>query len=246
MIMSVLLCGSASALPDPAALMREAMPAGFAPVDFGAAVYVPVPQAVPTEKWAAQNTDAVSLSPLLDRHLSTTDSFVGAGGKTLIGGNLDIKGDGYLSVTPPGQAARFIKIERTMSGTWHDGVNWYKVSLSINVFRPRLANYIVLRNTTTGKVVWEKRISELFRLVYLAGSPVTIAGRPYRLFYSSKPTFGLAFIYDEINNGVHDYKFYMIPMTLIHGASPTAHKLYGGDVVKLLVSADYSTLSITR
>ncbi|UPT75241.1 MAG: hypothetical protein M0D55_05935 [Elusimicrobiota bacterium] len=88
-----------------------------------------------------------------------------------------------------------------MSGSWSDGVHSYKASLSVSVFRPRLANFIQIRNSATGQLVWEKRISELFRLAYRAGEPVTLAGRPYRLFYSEKPTLGLCFIYDDTSAG---------------------------------------------
>lgn len=245
-ILSMLLATSAPAAPDPAALIRSVMPPGFAAAGFD--VPAPVPAPLPV-LMAAYRTDtqSVALTALLDRHLSTTDSFDGAAGKTLLGGTLDINGDGYLAVTPPGGIApSFIKIERSMSGTWHDGVHWYKVKLSISIFRPRLANFIVVTDSNTGKVVWEKRISELFRLTYRAGEPVTIGGRPYRLFYSKKPTFGVCFIYDEVNDGDHDYKFYMIPMNQIQGAVPTSYKMYGGDVVKLQASPDLSTLYISR
>ncbi len=244
-MLSLLLGVRAHAAPDSAALFRSALPAGFAGAGFEAPVFIPVPSPV-LMRFQAADTQTVALPPLLDRHLSRTDSFAGAAGTTLIGGTLDLNGDGFLAVTPPAGAPRFIKIERTMSGAWSDGVNSYKVSLSINIFRPRLANYIVIKNTTTGATVWEKRISELFRLTYAAGEPVNLAGRPYRLFYSAKPTFGVCFIYDDTSDGGHDYKFYMIPMEQILGAVPTSYKMYGGDVVKLQVSPDYSTLTISR
>jgi hypothetical protein len=95
-------------------------------------------------------------------------------------------------------------------------------------------------------VVWEKRISDLFRVTYRAGEPVNLAGRPYRLFYSQKPTLGLCFIYDDTSAGGHDFKFYMVPLEQLQGAAPSTYRMFGGDVVKLQVSSDLSTLQITR
>ena len=192
------------------------------------------------------DTDTVVLPSLLERHLSTTDAFQGAAGMTLIAGTLDVNGDGYLVATPPGGVPHFTKIERGMSGSWSDGVRTYRVSLSVNIFRPRLANYIVITESGTGRVVWEKRISELFRLAYKAGEPVILAGRPYRLFYSKEPTNGLCFIYDDTSAGRHDFKFYMVPLNQVLGAAPTSYKMYGGDIIGLRVSPDLSTLEITH
>jgi hypothetical protein len=98
-----------------------------------------------------------------------TDFFSGPGGITLLSGTLDLAGDGYLAVTPPGGASRFVKIERGMSGAWSDGARGYRVSLSVSIFRPRLANFIQIRDTATGQIVWEKRILDLFRVTYRAG-----------------------------------------------------------------------------
>ena len=245
-LLSALLGARAYAAPDPAALIRSALPPGFAPVVFEVPAFIPIPAPVLVRAQFEGDTQTVALAPLLDRHLSATDSFAGAGGSTLISGTLDLAGDGYLAVTPPGGAPRFIKIERGMSGSWNDGVSSYRVSLSVNIFRPRLANYIVIRNTTTGQVVWEKRISDLFRVTYRAGEPVNLAGRPYRLFYSQKPTLGLCFIYDDTSAGGHDFKFYMVPLEQLQGAAPSTYRMFGGDVVKLQVSSDLSTLQITR
>lgn len=235
------LAASAHAAPDPAALMRSALPP-----EFGAFEPVFVPAPTPVLMRLAEDAQTVALAPLLDRHLPTTDSFQGAAGRTLVAGTLDLAGDGYLAVTPPGGAPRFIKIERGMSGSWSDGVHAYRVSLSVSIFRPRLANYIVIKDASTGQTVWEKRISELFRLTYRAGEPVNLAGRPYRLFYSARPALGLCFIYDDVVDGTHDYKFYMVPLAQIRGAAPASYRMFGGDLVKLHASADLSTLQITR
>lgn len=245
-LLSMLLGSRAAAAPNPAALVRSFLPPGFAPAAFDEPVFVPTPASVWLPLETATDAQTVALAPLLDRHLSRTDSFLGPSGKTLIGGTLDGNGDGYLSVTPPGAASRFFKIERGMSGGWGDGSQSYRVSLSVNIFRPRLANFIQIRNTTTGQLVWEKRISELFRLTYKAGEPVNLAGRPYRLFYSARPTLGLCFIYDDVSEGGHEFKFYMVPLEQIRGASPASYKMFGGEVVKLHVSPDLATLQITR
>ena len=245
-LLTALLGARAYAAPDPAALFRSALPPGFAPAAVAEPVLVPVPVPVLVRTQSEADTQTVALPPLLDRHLSTTDSFAGAGGTTMVSGTLDLAGDGYLAVTPPGGAPRFIKIERGMSGSWNDGVNDYRASLSVSIFRPRLANYIVLRNTTTGQVVWEKRISDLFRVTYKAGEPVNLAGRPYRLFYSQRPTLGLCFIYDDTSGGGHEFKFYMVPVEQIQGAAPASYRMFGGDVVRLHASSDLATLQITR
>lgn len=245
-MLSALLGARAYAAPDPAALMRFAMPPGFAPAALGEPVYVPVPVPVPMPLPLEGDSQTVALAPLLDRHLATTDSFSGAGGTTLISGTMDLAGEGYLAVTPPGGPSRFVRIERGMSGSWSDGVHAYGVNLSVSIFRPRLANFIQIRDTTTGQLVWENRILELFRLTYKAGEPVNLAGRPYRLFYSQRPTLGLCFIYDDASSGTHDYKFYMVPVEQIRGSVPVSYKMFGGDVVKLQASPDLSTLQITR
>lgn len=244
-LLSAALASSASAAPDPAALVRSALPPGFSPFAFDEPVPVRIPVPVLIRQ-APADTQTVALAPLLDRHLPTTDSFAGAGGRTAVAGTLDLAGDGYLAITPPGAAPRFIKLERGMSGSWSDGVHHYRVSLSVSIFRPRLANYIVIKNVSTGRTVWEKRISELFRLTYRAGEPVNLAGRPYRLFYSARPDLGLCFIYDDVSGGGHDYKFYMVPLSQLRGTSPASYKMYGGDVVRLRVSPDLTSLHISR
>jgi hypothetical protein len=248
MLSAVLGTRALAAAPDPAALMRLALPAGFAPAaalgePFTVAEPVPVLLMADHDEADAQT---VSLPALLDRHLSTADSFMGAGGRTLVGGTLDGGGDGYLAVTPPGGAHRFIKLERGMSGFWTDGVHGYRVSLAVNIFRPRLANIIRITDNITGQVMWEKRINELFRIAYAAGEPVNLAGRPYRLFYSARPTLGLCFIYDDTSAGGHEFKFYMVPIDQVRGSVPVSYKMFGGDVVRLRVSPDLSTLQITR
>ncbi len=246
-LLPALCCVAANAAPDPAVLVRSALPPGFAPVsDFNAPVLYPKAVLVDFPQSAAQDTATVALPALLDRHLSTTDSFAGPAGVTLIAGTLDGNGDGYLAATPPDGSAHFVKIERGMSGSWNDGARTYRVSLSVSIFRPRLANYIQIRDTATGEVVWEKRINELFRLAYRAGEPVTLAGRPYRLFYSQKPTLGLCFIYDDTSAGGHDFKFYMVPLSQVLGATPSSYRMFGGDVVRLRVSADRAVLEISR
>ncbi len=245
-LLASLLSARAFAAPDPAALARSALPAGFAPVSFEAAPAAPEPTFIFVDARQTSDTDKVALEPLLERHLSTTDSFSGAGGLILVAGTLDENGDGYLAVTPPGRATTFVKMERGMSGDFTDGVRSYHVSLSVNIFRPRLANFLVITDTSNGQTVWEKRINELFRLAYKAGEPVQLAGRPYRLFYSRRPTNGLCFIYDDASSGKHDYKFYMVPLNQVLGAAPTSYKMFGGDVVRLRVSPDRATLEISR
>ena len=159
---------------------------------------------------------------------------------------MDVNGGGYLVVTPPGGAARLIKIERGIVDSWNDGVHVYQVSLLVSIFRPRVANFISIRDMTTGGVIWEKRINEFFRLTYEAGEPVNLAGRAYRLYYFARPSLGLCFMYDDTSAGGHNYKFYMVPLEQIQGAAPTSHKIYGADIVKLLVSPDLATLHIIR
>jgi len=262
LLLSALLAIRAAAAPDAAVLIRSALPPGFAPVAaFDEPVFVPMPVPVPVAlQWRGSSADTteVALPPLLERHLSTTDSFQGAAGRTMLGGTLDFKTDGYLAVTPPNAGTTyFFKIERGMSGSWHDGVRGYKVSLSVSIFRPRLANWIQIRESGTERVVWERRISDLFRLTYAAGEPVTVAGRPYRLFYSRAPdlsrrpatpssTLGLCFIYDDTSAGGHDYKYYMVPIVQITGAAPTSYKLYGGAPVRLRAEPDLSVLRFSR
>ena len=77
-----------------------------------------------------------------------------------------------------------------MSGSWNDGVHTYRVGLSVSIFRPRLANFIRITDTTSGQVIWEKRISELFRLAYKAGSTTVrslVAWKKQALIYKARP-----------------------------------------------------------
>ncbi len=239
---------------------RAALPPDLASFGSLDAFPVAIPRGVPMAHVRAFSADtaSVDLPPLLERHLSTTDSFMAAGGRTLIGGTLDFAGDGWLAVTPASAGtSSFIRIERGMSGSWRDGGKTYKVGLSVNIFRPRLENWIQIKDASTDRVVWERRISGLFKLTYAAGEPVTVAGRPYRLFYARVPdagkrpavpsaSLGLCFIYDDMSSGTHEYKFYMVPVNQITGASPTSYKFYGGDAVRLQADPGLSVLRLSR
>lgn len=271
LLLSVLLSARAAAAADAAALVRSALPPGFAPVAaLAQPVFVPLPIPVPMPfrptnfgRDASAPYVSIALEPLLDRHFLTTDSFADGAGTTLLGGTLDLNGDGYLAVSPPGPGSGppglsttyFFKIERGMSGQWGDGVRGYRVTLSVNFFRSRLANYIQIRDSSSGRLIWEKRINELFRMTYAAGESVTVAGRAYRLFYSSLPDLsrhpavpsvarGLCFIYDDTSNGGH-YKSYIVPVARIQGEAPTSYEMFGGDVVGLRVTPDLSLLEIS-
>lgn len=198
---------------------------------------------------APDDTVTVELAPLLERHLTRTDGFVVAGEATLVSGTLDLAGDGFLAVTAPGDLPRFFKIQRGMAGGWRSGGRRYSVSLSVNIFRARLNNVIVIRDDAD-RVVWQKTIRELFRLTYAAGEPVTLAGRPYRLFYARQPDGsareGLCFIYDENRGGTHEYHFYMVPREQVEGAFPTSYRMYGGDLIRLRLDPDGPRLHIAR
>lgn len=244
LVLAGLMSVGAQAAPQPAFSIRSADFAGFAPVRMGELI-IPVPVGVPM-RLKSNEAQTVDLLDIRDRHFYTTDSFQGAGGVTFVAGTLDAAKDGYLVVSLPGETPRLIKIERTMSGSWTSGGHVYNVRLSVDIFRPRLDNVIEIRNATTGRLVWAKRINDLFRLTYAAGKPVTLGGRPYRLFYSTRPSMGLCFIYDDARGNVHDYKFYLIPLSQIQGPAPVSYPMFGGDVVKLHVSADNSSLMITR
>lgn len=235
------MTGPAAAL----ALLSTSLP-GFAPAPVSD-VRVPVPVAVEMSQGRvrAQDTTSVDLMPLLERHLTTTDAYSGAGGITYVAGTLDVNGDGFLAVTPQGKTTTFVKIERRMGGSWSDGVHSYRVSLNVSIFRARLDNIIEIRDQDTGNMVWAKRINDLFRAAYKAGEPVVIAGRPYRLFFSQSPSYGLCFIYDDTSNGGHDWKFYMVPMSQVVG-NASSYRMYGGDAVRLRVTPDLKTLEISR
>lgn len=245
-MLAVLLGARAHAALDSAVLMRSALQAGFAPAALEAPVSVPVPMPVQVNYYFEGDVQTVALAPLLDRHLSRTDAYMGAGGVTLVSGTLDLSGRGYLAVTPPGGEVRFIRIEVGMTGKWNDGVHEYEADLAVHIFRPRSASVIRIRETETRRVLWEKSVGELFRLTYNAGERVSIGGRPYRLFYSARPTWGLCFIYDDTSAGWHDHKFYMVPLERIQDGAFVPYVMFGGDVVKLRLSPDRSTLQILR
>lgn len=197
----------------------------------------------------APDTASVALPSVFERHLTRTSGFNSPSGWTHLSGTLDLAGDGFLAVTPPGGTTRFFKIERNMSGSWSSGGRRYSVALSVNIFRARLSNYIVVTDDA-GRTVWEQQIRELFRLTYAAGEPVVLAGRPYRLFYSSLPDGsgrrGLCFIYEDNSSGTREYRFYLIPLEQVMGASPTSYSMFGGDRVRLQVTPDRAILSISR
>ena len=197
----------------------------------------------------AADTLTVELTPLLERHLTRTDRFVVSGEETFVSGTLDLAGDGYLAVTPPGGAPKLIKISRGMSGWWASGGRYYSASLSVNIFRARLNNVIVIRDDRD-RVVWQKTIRELFRLTYASGEPVTLAGRPYRLFYANQPggsgRQGLCFIYDENRGGTHEYHFFLVPREQIESPFPTSYRMYGGDHIRLRLDPDGPRLHIAR
>jgi hypothetical protein len=256
--LAMLAVPALSAQPrDASVLFLRSLPEGVAaPAGFSEAPLIAIPIPAPMFQRAAQDTRSVDMTGLLDRHLRATDSYMGAAGAIQISGTLDLNGDGYLAVSPPDGPATLVKIERGMSGSWRSGGVSYSVSLSVSIFRPRLANWIVVKDHA-GRVVWERRISDLFRLTYGAGEPVTIGGRVYALFYSHLPDTsarpirpsarrGLCFIYEDTSSGTREYKFYLIPVEQIQGPNPTSYKMYDGDAVRLLLSPDGSRLELSR
>lgn len=252
-----LAASSASAAPDPAALVRSALPEGFALPVGAFEERIPAPAARETELPSLRQAPnplltEISLAPLLDKHWTAVDSYDAGGVGVRLATTLDLAGDGYLAVTTPefGETT-FYKIQRGMSGRWTANGRTYSVSLSVSIFRARLSNYIVIKDAS-GRTVWEKRIIDLLQATYRQGLPVTAAGRPYRFFYSRLPSgdrpsvdTGLCFIYDDTSNGGHDYKFYLIPISQVIGTVPTSYKMFGGGTVRLRVSPDQSVLEIT-
>ncbi|MDX6769120.1 MAG: hypothetical protein SF051_06280 [Elusimicrobiota bacterium] len=235
--------------PSWEARVRAALPAGLElpapPVTaLGQAVLRPLPP-----RLRVADTASVDLRPVFERHLARTSSYRSGSGRVAVSGTLDLNGDGYLAVTVPGEPARFFKIQRGMSGRWRHGTLGYSVSLSVSIFRPRLNNYIVIKDDD-GATVWEMQIRELFRQTYAAGEPVVLAGRPYRLFYSRQPDGsgreGLCFIYEDTSSGAREYSFYLIPVEQVLGAAPTSYRMFGGDQVRLRVTPDRATLEIGR
>lgn len=246
--LSLALVGTgAHAAPNAEALFRAALPPGMAMPEFELVRRVPVPRPVPTEE-ALPDTPFVLLPPLRDRHVYTTTSFSGAAGMTLIAGTMDIDGEGYLAVTPPGGTEAFyFKLEQRMAGVWSDGEHEYRAVIKASLFRPRMANFIEIKDTTTGKVVWKRTIYELMRMSFMAGEPVVLAGRPYRMFYSSRPSVGLCFIYDEGKPETYDdLTSFRLPVEQARGAAPLSVKMYGGDVVKVRVVSDLSAVEFSR
>ena len=198
----------------------------------------------------------VSLVGLLDRHWTATDLFDDAAGRTFVSGTLDLAGDGWLVVTPPGGSAQMVKIERGMSGSWSAGGRRYSVDLDVSIFRARLANIIEIKDGS-GATVWKRRIIDLFQKTYDAGRAIVVDGRPYRLFLSRMPgsgrpaapttQVGLCLIYDERDSsGNHaQYDFYRFPFSSLQGVS-LAIKLFNGDPARLEASSDGAELTISR
>lgn len=227
--------------------VRSVLPAGWELPD--APLSVTGRPVAPPRALTAPDTASVELDGLFERHLHRTSGYFAGVEHVEVAGSLDLNGDGFLAVTPRGQATRYIKIQRNMSGSWQAGGQRYSVSLSVNIFRPRLNNWIVIKDAS-GRVVWEMQIREMFRATYGAGEPVVLAGRPYRLFYSSQPDGsgrrGLCFIYEDNGSGTREYRFYLIPLDQLRGPSPSSYTFYGGDRIRLQAAPDGSTLHISR
>jgi hypothetical protein len=259
MAAALLLCAcfaaSASAAvrpPDVERLSAALRAEGFAAPAVEAA-------APPLPTWSAASAAgpavSVDLRGLLDRHWSGTDSFVDAAGRTQVSGTLDLAGDGWLVVTPPGATPKMIKIESGMSGRWVSRGRSYAVALDVSVFRARLNNVLIITDLDAGAPVWRRTILELFRETYQAGEPVSVGGRPYRLFLARLPdasvspavpsaAVGLCFIYDEKNAaGEHvQYRFYRFPLESLRTASFIS--LFDGDRPFVRVSADRASLEL--
>jgi hypothetical protein len=235
-----------SASPSWESRVRSMLPAGWELPDAPAPV---AGRPLPRLAGLTADTESVELAPLFERHLTRTQGYFAGALHVDVAGTLDLAGDGYLAVTPRGQATRFIKIQRGMSGSWQAGGQRYSVSLSVNIFRPRLNNYILIKDAG-GRTVWESQIRELFRSTYAAGEPVVVGGRPYRLFYSRQPDGsarrGLCFIYEDHSTGTREYRFYLIPVDQLQSGSPSSYTLHGGDRIRLQLAPDGSTLHISR
>jgi|GEM_PF-1858846 len=216
----------------------------------------PTPSAAVARVAPPPDDAVVSLSGLLDRHWTTVDSFSDPAGETYVSGTLDLNGDGWLVVAPPGAAPLMIKIERGMSGAWAAGGRRYAADLNVNIFRARLNNVLEIKDGS-GATVWNRRIVDLFQRTYDAGRAVVIGGRPYRLFLSHLPgggkpaaassAVGLCLIYDQLDSsGRHDqYDFYRFDFSALVGKSLPV-RLYGGDLATLSASSDGESLTISR
>lgn len=215
------------------------------PLDLPAPAARPLPEPPPVPA----DTQSVALRPLFERHLTGTSGYAAGSEHVDVSGTLDLSGDGFLAVTPAGGPTRFFKLQRGMRGSWTAGGRRYSVSLSVSIFRPRLSNSIVITDDA-GVTVWSRQIRELFHVTYGAGEPVTLAGRPYRLFYSRQPDgsgrSGLCFIYEDFSTGIREYRFYLIPVEQLMAAAPSSYRLYRGDEVFLHISPDAGTLTISR
>jgi len=261
LLLSLFAATHARALPgaiDLDAIAAGAQSAGFSPI---AGHYVPpaqppAPPAALVYASGAQDDARVDLAGLLDRHLTAADSFDDGIGRTFVSGTLDLAGDGWMAVTPPGQTPLLVKIERGMSAQWAAGGRGYSLDLDASIFRARLNNILEIKDGS-GRTVWRRRIIELFQKTFEAGRPVVIGGRSYRLFVARMPDgqrparpssrLGLCLIYDQLDGwGRHDqYDFYRFPLEAMTGRRLDV-ALYGGDRASLEVSPDLSALTISR
>lgn len=226
-------------------------------------VPAPVAVAMPTLHAAAvveADTAHIELTPLLDRHLIRSDAFSDRVGHHLVAVTLDQNGpDGaWLSVTPPGLPARMVLIEAGMNARWSAGGRNYRVGMDISIFRARLNNIIQISDADTGELLWSRRIIEVMRNSYFAGEPVTVGGRPYRIFFAHMPdasqrpafasaTLGVCLIYDEVVGGVHrKYLTFRVLLRALQRPGGAELGLVNGDRVRLQASADGSSLDISR
>jgi len=242
-------------------LVGAARAAGFAfPAAAGAPWEIAVP-ATPTRpvRPFQEGPMRVDLSGLIDRHMTLADSFNDRVGRHFIAVTLDQTApDGaWISIMPPGEAARMVLIEAGMKGRWSAGDRTYKVNMDVNIFRARLNNIIEIRDADTDELLWSKRIIQLMSTSYFSGAPVIVAGRPYRLFLAHMPdvsrrpappsaVIGLCLIYDEIVDGKHsEYQTYRFMVDVLQRPEGSVVSLFEGDRVRLKVSEDLSSLDIS-
>ncbi|MFH1726161.1 MAG: hypothetical protein ABII00_16250 [Elusimicrobiota bacterium] len=205
--------------------------------------------------WNREPDASVVLDEIFSRHW-TADSYPSGDKPTYLSITYDRVGDPYLSVLAPGwETPRFYKFEGGMKGEWEAGGETYKLSLSVNIFRRRTANYIVIKKEGEKDPVYQKRIEELGDMAFAVGREVIVSGEAYRLFFSygikgestavvDPDTFGFVLIYDKGKKYKGVFPTFIIPYDDLGGGRTVRYELYKKQEVGLRLSPGGGSLEI--
>ncbi|HAM36278.1 MAG TPA: hypothetical protein DEB40_09450 [Elusimicrobia bacterium] len=201
----------------------------------------------------------VDLREIIHRHLTHSESFVHGGKKFYLSTQINMKGDGFLSVLAEGwEDPKFFKLDANMQGAWSENGVDYLAEIDASLLRKRYNNYLLIRNQGNGKTLVKRKLSDFFFAGYRSGRDAVIGGRKYKVFFSNdvdtsvsparpnKKVYGICLLFDKSDGkGYHDIKPYLISPEAIQGPKPVGYQLYNKQVLYFHLAADGYTLTIS-